>query len=108
MLVRGACVLLICFFFSSRRRHTIFDCDWSSDVCSSDLDLFSNSTPTTPAGFTLDGYGGIHPFGFHPNGPVGAGGYWPGRDLGISVRLNPGSGEGRVGEKGRFRGGPYH
>src|SRR2546430_12624026 len=26
------------FFFSSRRRHTRFDCDWSSDVCSSDLD----------------------------------------------------------------------
>src|SRR5205085_3901931 len=25
------------FFFSSSRRHTIFDCDWSSDVCSSDL-----------------------------------------------------------------------
>src|SRR6266567_2497462 len=24
-------------FFSSRRRHTSFDCDWSSDVCSSDL-----------------------------------------------------------------------
>src|SRR5205085_5866876 len=23
--------------FSSRRRHTRFDCDWSSDVCSSDL-----------------------------------------------------------------------
>src|SRR2546430_8838155 len=28
-----------CFFFSSRRRHTRFDCDWSSDVCSSDLRL---------------------------------------------------------------------
>src|SRR2546427_8803668 len=27
------------FFFSSRRRHTRFDCDWSSDVCSSDLEL---------------------------------------------------------------------
>src|SRR5688572_17041101 len=27
------------FFFSSRRRHTRFDCDWSSDVCSSDLHL---------------------------------------------------------------------
>src|SRR5688572_31858133 len=27
------------FFFSSRRRHTRFDCDWSSDVCSSDLVL---------------------------------------------------------------------
>src|SRR5450631_3923727 len=25
------------FFFSSRRRHTILTCDWSSDVCSSDL-----------------------------------------------------------------------
>src|SRR5260370_23870775 len=24
------------FFFSSRRRHTRFKCDWSSDVCSSD------------------------------------------------------------------------
>src|SRR2546430_5473730 len=27
------------FLFSSRRRHTRFDCDWSSDVCSSDLIL---------------------------------------------------------------------
>src|SRR5689334_24418556 len=27
------------FFFSSRRRHTRWNCDWSSDVCSSDLDL---------------------------------------------------------------------
>src|SRR5688572_12606779 len=26
----------VVFFFSSRRRHTRFDCDWSSDVCSSD------------------------------------------------------------------------
>src|SRR2546430_4705428 len=29
--------LFVFFFFSSRRRHTRFDCDWSSDVCSSDL-----------------------------------------------------------------------
>src|SRR2546430_11599844 len=29
--------LFLFFFFSSRRRHTRFDCDWSSDVCSSDL-----------------------------------------------------------------------
>src|SRR5438477_8166298 len=27
------------FFFSSRRRHTRLTCDWSSDVCSSDLIL---------------------------------------------------------------------
>src|SRR2546430_5725116 len=37
--VRSLHVLTIFFFFffSSRRRHTRFDCDWSSDVCSSDL-----------------------------------------------------------------------
>src|SRR2546430_13621063 len=29
----------VCFFFSSRRRHTRFDCDWSSDVCSSDMEV---------------------------------------------------------------------
>src|SRR5579859_5271620 len=30
--------MFLFFFFSSRRRHTRFDCDWSSDVCSSDLE----------------------------------------------------------------------
>src|SRR5438034_10636986 len=30
-------VLFFFFFFSSRRRHTRSLCDWSSDVCSSDL-----------------------------------------------------------------------
>src|SRR5580698_212427 len=30
---------IIFFFFSSRRRHTRLTCDWSSDVCSSDLAL---------------------------------------------------------------------
>src|SRR5688500_3654001 len=29
--------LALCFFFSSRRRHTRLQGDWSSDVCSSDL-----------------------------------------------------------------------
>src|SRR5438309_7493641 len=28
---------MVFFFFSSRRRHTRWNCDWSSDVCSSDL-----------------------------------------------------------------------
>src|SRR2546427_2892234 len=36
------------FFFSSRRRHTRFDCDWSSDVCSSDLSMPEN-TPMRPS-----------------------------------------------------------
>src|SRR2546430_9460185 len=35
------------FFFSSRRRHTRFDCDWSSDVCSSDLRPIAPQTPAT-------------------------------------------------------------
>src|SRR5690606_40966722 len=30
------------FFFSSRRRHTRFSRDWSSDVCSSDLQFLVN------------------------------------------------------------------
>src|SRR5690606_40825437 len=29
------------FFFSSRRRHTRFSRDWSSDVCSSDLESYN-------------------------------------------------------------------
>src|SRR3989449_5859118 len=32
-------IYLCVFFFSSRRRHTRCSRDWSSDVCSSDLDL---------------------------------------------------------------------
>src|SRR5690606_39566026 len=38
----------ITFFFSSRRRHTSFSRDWSSDVCSSDL------ADDLKAGFTLE------------------------------------------------------
>src|SRR5260370_437314 len=33
----SGCLRCSVFFFSSRRRHTRFKCDWSSDVCSSDL-----------------------------------------------------------------------
>src|SRR5438270_10235366 len=41
-------VIVLFFFFSSRRRHTRFDCDWSSDVCSSDL--VPTETPSRKAG----------------------------------------------------------
>src|SRR5205807_7161188 len=37
------------FFFSSRRRHTRLQGDWSSDVCSSDL----SSTPSVTPGMTM-------------------------------------------------------
>src|SRR5260370_11053505 len=46
--------LIFFFFFSSRRRHTRFKCDWSSDVCSSDLaavDRFSYGRFHLRAGF---------------------------------------------------------
>src|SRR5256885_4770115 len=36
-MMRWFTVLLFSFFFSSRRRHTRLQGDWSSDVCSSDL-----------------------------------------------------------------------
>lgn len=62
---------------------------WPSWSIAQDFDLFSNSTPTTVAGFTLDGFGGVHTFGFVANGPVGPGGYWPGWQIARSIRLNP-------------------
>src|SRR2546421_8914636 len=34
-----SCISFVFFFFSSRRRHTRSDRDWSSDVCSSDLEV---------------------------------------------------------------------
>src|ERR671919_311308 len=37
------------FFFSSRRRHTRLQGDWSSDVCSSDLDRGEDVLPAGPA-----------------------------------------------------------
>src|SRR5215204_7657896 len=38
------------FFFSSRRRHTISLCDWSSDVCSSDLTFPDHALVVMPTG----------------------------------------------------------
>src|SRR2546430_8826340 len=55
-------ICMVFFFFSSRRRHTRFDCHWSSDVCSSDLGLApgdildaalanTGAAPTRPSGW---------------------------------------------------------
>src|SRR5207302_8244055 len=38
---RGGLRVFCVFFFSSRRRHTRFSRDWSSDVCSSDLHWYA-------------------------------------------------------------------
>src|SRR2546421_1001254 len=50
------------FFFSSRRRHTRFDRDWSSDVCSSDL--IESSSPKGGPSATIKTHhnvGGLRP-----------------------------------------------
>src|SRR5690606_40272144 len=48
------------FFFSSRRRHTSFSRDWSSDVCSSDLPRRTAGAPPRPQKLLLPCRGG-HP-----------------------------------------------
>src|SRR5437879_13851860 len=47
---------LCCFFFSSRRRHTRYIGDWSSDVCSSDL--VGMSAPSLIFGSSMTGTSG--------------------------------------------------
>src|SRR5260370_16886552 len=42
------------FFFSSRRRHRRFKCDWSSDVCSSDLFLAFSFLAPQASGLTKE------------------------------------------------------
>src|SRR5260370_14870483 len=44
-------IFLVFFFFSSRRRHTRFKCDWSSDVCSSDLESINRVRLRTSSAF---------------------------------------------------------
>src|SRR2546422_3632504 len=44
MFVLVSVLRVVFFFFSSRRRHTRCSRDWSSDVCSSDLDFFQRLT----------------------------------------------------------------
>src|SRR5690242_21510925 len=46
------CLFFVFFFFSSRRRHTRLTCDWSSDVCSSDLT--TNDTLSTPTALGIE------------------------------------------------------
>src|SRR5262245_66128205 len=51
--------MLVLFFFSSRRRHTRCLSDWSSDVCSSDLDTGSGAAAgDVGSGGTDTGVGG--------------------------------------------------
>src|SRR5690348_13030891 len=52
-------VLRLFFFFSSRRRHTRWTGDWSSDVCSSDLGRDGGGTGAPPVCYSRAGLGRI-------------------------------------------------
>src|SRR5256886_12306960 len=99
-------LLIFFFFFSSRRRHTRFDCDWSSDVCSSDLQLL------------VDGRGFNGKAAGAATGTDTSGGFWLGGTLFDHVTpdmriykeeiFGPRSEERRVGKECRSRWSPYH
>src|SRR5258705_8738961 len=94
--------LILIFFFSSRRRHTRCLSDWSSDVCSSDLDL-------GPEGG--DGGGEIVTAGT-PEDVVKVERGYTGKFLAPVLRRREAKGkrseERWVGKECRFRWGPYH
>src|SRR5205807_5399076 len=98
-------VLLSFFFFSSRRRHTRLQGDWSSDVCSSDLDRTAIDALIAAGakGIILD-----------DSGPGFTAAIRAGRAKGVvfvqSDRKGSGrrSEERRVGKEGRWRWSAYH
>src|SRR2546430_11205813 len=110
-------VIYVVFFFSSRRRHTRFDCDWSSDVCSSDLPqalqvltaedalaALPDTTLTIPAsisgditiGLTFKSWVRVHDVGYQ--GMIAV----------MTDGMRRRSEERRVGKECRSRWSPYH
>src|SRR2546422_4361737 len=92
--------LFFFFFFSSRRRHTRCSRDWSSDVCSSDLDGIAFVFPPFHVAGNVGILGtalvGRNPAVLIPNP----------RDLNDLLRTR--SEERRVGKECRSRWSPYH
>src|SRR5437762_12349585 len=86
------------FFFSSRRRHTRYIGDWSSDVCSSDLTAASNTPSNYSVFLNLTVVRGINDFDRRP---------FPMTYLGANASSNntkTRSEERRVGKESRYRG----
>src|SRR5256885_9030207 len=104
--LRVGLVYAFSFFFSSRRRHTRLQGDWSSDVCSSDL----ARERVALALRQVDRYIGVGPSPDHER-RVRA----PAQDVGL-IQAEAGgvchgavrSEERRVGKEGRSRWSPYH
>src|SRR5256886_9013386 len=99
-------IVFLFFFFSSRRRHTRFDCDWSSDVCSSDLAhrLGENILPLPRAPVEARDLPAVHDVGVQRIGS----------DIAVLLRADGTplperrSEERRVGKECRSRWSPYH
>src|SRR3712207_8988170 len=86
------------FFFSSRRRHTRYWRDWSSDVCSSDLVVVLQHLAWLPGGGRAQVAAGLGvPLRHHLGSVVD--------ELGEHL---PRSEERRVGKECRSRWSPYH
>src|SRR2546430_10807806 len=105
-----------CLFVSGRSRHTIFDCDWSSDVCSSDLvDAWAGDAGLAIAVFDLMALGvSVQNIG-GDFGPAAGGVHLPRRTrAGFTLNYVDPQGtlrrseERRVGKEGRSRGSPDH
>src|SRR3712207_7258935 len=97
MLIRSV-TSSIYFFFSSRRRHTRYWRDWSSDVCSSDLRSAVSITPPTRQVGVLPSV--RYPFSQLTSPTLGSASNY-------SNHL-PRSEERRVGKECRSRWSPYH
>src|SRR5256885_12559777 len=94
------------FFFSSRRRHTRLQGDWSSDVCSSDLSTLQDDIAAwIGAAQPLEAVAGLLQAAL-PLGVVdgGARPVW----LALGIQPHARSEERRVGKEGRSRWAPDH
>src|SRR5690242_20857481 len=96
------------FFFSSRRRHTRLTCDWSSDVCSSDLCMHVCRGPKHPSPLRPQGHlNSCSRRPFPTFRRTDAAGILP-RLVPIAKSLVGRSEERRVGKECRSRWSPYH
>src|SRR2546426_2703211 len=96
------CLISLFFFFSSRRRHTRLQGDWSSDVCSSDLlyDAEASAEGSQADGLLAESRKAI------PGDEIALpGGYGA---LHVRVQCPNRSEERRVGKECRSRWSPYH
>src|SRR3712207_7225683 len=96
-----------CFFFSSRRRHTRYWRDWSSDVCSSDLTPDAETLQALPAKSSAHACAGREA---SSRGVTTRQGLEPLGELSVlaTVATRERSEERRVGKECRSRWSPYH